>query len=160
AVRCILLYPMNALVEDQLRRLRMALDNDDVRSWLDTNRRGNRIYFGRFTGRTPGSGAPPPHDRPLTSQERKAFDAAVTRHREELRHIRRVAADAQRADQEEVARRRPDPLPVEEMRRYFFQRTDGAEMISRWDMIAHPPDILITNYSMLNVMLMRDREEE
>src|SRR5437867_6045261 len=31
-------------------------------------------------------------------------------------------------------------------------------MRSRWDMQAHPPDILITNYSMLNIMLMRNVE--
>lgn len=43
--------------------------------------------------------------------------------------------------------------------RYFFPRVDGSEMLSRWDMQQTPPDILITNYSMLNVMLMRDLEE-
>ena len=37
----------------------------------------------------------------------------------------------------------------------FFQSMDGAEMWSRWDMQDTPPDILITNYSMLNIMLMR-----
>jgi predicted amidohydrolase len=31
-------------------------------------------------------------------------------------------------------------------------------MRSRWDMIHRPPDILITNYSMLNIMLMRSIE--
>ena len=34
-----------------------------------------------------------------------------------------------------------------------------SEMVTRWDMIATPPDILVTNYSMLNVMLMREFEE-
>jgi len=34
-----------------------------------------------------------------------------------------------------------------------------GEMLTRWDMIASPPDILVTNYSMLNAMLMRDLEE-
>ena len=34
-----------------------------------------------------------------------------------------------------------------------------GEMIARWDMIASPPDVMVTNYSMLNVMLMRDIEE-
>ena len=32
-------------------------------------------------------------------------------------------------------------------------------MRSRWDMQDHPPDILITNFSMLSVMLMRDADE-
>jgi hypothetical protein len=35
---------------------------------------------------------------------------------------------------------------------------DGGEMWSRWDMQDHPPDILITNYSMMNIMLMRSME--
>ncbi|MFC7470844.1 hypothetical protein ACFQVA_29755 [Actinomadura keratinilytica] len=44
--------------------------------------------------------------------------------------------------------------------RYFIPRLDGAEMRCRWDMIQAPPDIMITNYSMLNVMLMRSRESQ
>jgi len=43
--------------------------------------------------------------------------------------------------------------------RYFFPRLDGSEMRSRWDAQSTPPDILITNYSMLNVMLMREIED-
>ena len=33
-------------------------------------------------------------------------------------------------------------------------------MITRWDMLDYPPDILISNTSMLNVMLMRQNEDE
>jgi Lhr-like helicase len=40
----------------------------------------------------------------------------------------------------------------------YFQNPDGSEMWSRWDMQEYPPDILITNYSMLNIMLMRTVE--
>lgn len=40
----------------------------------------------------------------------------------------------------------------------YFQDLTGAEMWSRWDMQDQPPDILITNYSMLNIMLMRSVE--
>ena len=32
-------------------------------------------------------------------------------------------------------------------------------MRSRWDMQDHPPDILITNYSMLSIMMMREIDE-
>ena len=42
--------------------------------------------------------------------------------------------------------------------RYHFPNIDGSEMWSRWDMQDTPPDILITNYSMLNIMLMRSIE--
>ena len=56
AIRALVLYPLNALVEDQLARLRTALDGTQARAWLQANRTGNRIYFGRYTGRTPVSG--------------------------------------------------------------------------------------------------------
>ena len=46
-----------------------------------------------------------------------------------------------------------------EEKRFHLPTLDGAEMRSRWDILSHPPDVLITNYSMLNVMLMRQREE-
>ena len=42
---------------------------------------------------------------------------------------------------------------------YFFPRLDGSEMRSRWDMQDAPPDILITNFSMLSIMLMRDADD-
>jgi len=43
ALRAMILYPLNALVEDQLRRLRQTLDHPDVHRWLDTHRGRNRI---------------------------------------------------------------------------------------------------------------------
>jgi len=125
AVRALILYPLNALVEDQLARLREALDSPAARTWMQTHRQGNHIYFGRYTGRTPVSGEE-------TSNSR-------TRLRNELRAIHQ---DAQALAPGSPAER-------------FFQSMDGAEMWSRWDMQESPPDILITNYSMLNIMLMR-----
>ncbi|MBK9145169.1 MAG: DEAD/DEAH box helicase [Candidatus Melainabacteria bacterium] len=53
AVRAILLYPMNALVEDQLVRLRKALDSREAREAMDRHFNGNRIFFGRYIGNTP-----------------------------------------------------------------------------------------------------------
>lgn len=52
--------------------------------------------------------------------------------------------------------RRSRQLNHDDERRFFIPRTDGAEMRGRWDMQHHPPDILITNYSMLNIALLRD----
>src|SRR5262249_36037506 len=81
-VRALLLYPMNALVEDQLVRLRRALDSPAARGWLDRERRGHRFYFGRYTGRTPVSGrsgnagAQARLGRALASLERRARRAA------------------------------------------------------------------------------------
>src|SRR5262249_49081101 len=39
-----------------------------------------------------------------------------------------------------------------------FSDPREGELLTRWDMISRSPDILVTNYAMLNVMLMRDRE--
>ena len=55
-VRALILYPMNALVEDQMSRLRKALDSDDTRSWLTANTNGNSIFFGRYNGSSPIAG--------------------------------------------------------------------------------------------------------
>lgn len=56
AVRGLILYPMNALVEDQLTRLRRAFDSPEARAWLSKRRAGNQIYFGRYNGETPVAG--------------------------------------------------------------------------------------------------------
>src|SRR6185312_4143263 len=70
AVRALVLYPMNALVEDQLTRLRKALDSPLARSIYEDHFSGNRIYFGRYTGVTPVTGFLD-HPRPSDDYERE-----------------------------------------------------------------------------------------
>ena len=53
AMRALVLYPMNALVEDQLVRLRKALDGPVARKWMAEHRPGHRFYFGRYTSSAP-----------------------------------------------------------------------------------------------------------
>src|SRR5208283_1603708 len=48
AVKGIIIYPMNALVEDQLTRLRKALDSEDAREFYQEQLSGNKVYFGRY----------------------------------------------------------------------------------------------------------------
>jgi Lhr-like helicase len=127
ALRALIMYPLNALAEDQLVKLRLGLNGAGARAWLDAHRGGNRFYFGRYTGRTPVPG-----DRADKEGEL----------RQELRTIQQEA-DAVRGHPEAAI---------------YFQDPAGAEMWSRWDMQDQPPDILITNYSMLNIMLMRGIE--
>jgi DEAD/DEAH box helicase domain-containing protein len=147
AVRALVLYPMNALVEDQLSRLRRALDSAMARAWLDEHRQGNRIYFGRYNSVTPVPG----HEfGPPTATGRQNPDRGRI---EELAKILRIT------DQAALAAARYAAVPEhDEQVQYFFPRLDGAEMRSRWDMQDAPPDILITNYSMLSIMLMRDAD--
>ena len=56
AVRALVLYPMNALVEDQIVRLRKALDSSEARQAMDEHFHGNRLFFGRYIGATPETG--------------------------------------------------------------------------------------------------------
>ncbi|MHC5771236.1 MAG: DEAD/DEAH box helicase [Nostoc sp.] len=135
AMRGLILYPLNALVEDQLRRLRKALEAPEVHDWLDRERGTNRITFGRYTGQTPIPGQPTPDK--------------IKRLRNELDECAKQQQNLLQAN----LSLNPD-LP------YYFPRLDGGEMWSRWDMQDTPPDILITNYSMLNIMMMRSIEND
>lgn len=145
AVRALILYPMNALVEDQLMRLRGALDSDSARSWLDSHRQGNRFFFGRYTGRTPISA--------------RLHAGSVEELREVLQQIDHRQRQLAARIRQSAGLGPDDPGYVDPQSLYFLPRLDGAEMRSRWDMQDAAPDILITNYSMLNIALMRDREE-
>ncbi len=138
AMRGMILYPLNALVEDQLRRLRSALDAPGTHKWLDDNRNGNRILFGRYTGATPVSGSLPDEQGKSNALRRL------------IKHMKMVDAEDRKVA--EAALQDPEI-------RYHFQNLGGGEMWSRWDMQVTPPDIMITNYSMLNIMLMRETEQ-
>lgn len=142
AVRALLLYPMNALVEDQMTRLRKALDSPAARTWLLRNRGGNRVYFGRYNGNTPVPG----HE---IDEKGRPNEIRINRLIKELRSADKAF---KAADQHATTSGNDDA-------RYFFPRLDGAEMRCRWDMQDSPPDILISNYSMLSIMLMREADE-
>lgn len=137
ALRSLILYPLNALAEDQMVRLRTALDsprseqqsNISAREWFEANR-PDRFYFGRYTGRTPVPGVwSKAKEKDLAAEERT------------LRRQARLVANDFRL-------------------RFQFPSldADSGEQWHRWSMQATPPDILITNYSMLNIMLMRSIE--
>lgn len=144
AVRALIVYPMNALVEDQLARLRKALDSDDARQVLHEYN-DNRIYFGRYNGTSPVSG--------------KLLKDDGTRNNFTISRLRK-AIGAIQANINEVTNyinANPDNKTEQELKDLLanFQRLDGAEMRTRFDMQETPPDILITNFSMLSIMLMR-----
>jgi DEAD/DEAH box helicase domain-containing protein len=140
AVRALVLYPMNALVEDQLSRLRKALDSDDARAFMDGNFNNNRVFLGKYTSATPVTGYHF-HPRPGDDEPRRRDRS--------LRELFRQMTEIQKT--QDAARRHEDGNA-----RYLFPSVDGSEMISRWDMQEHPPDILITNVSMLSAMLARE----
>ena len=134
AIRTLIMYPLNALAEDQMVRLRKSLDDEDVKEWLDEHRKGNRFTFGRYTGRTPGKMG-------------ESRSHALSKFKSQWENLK--------------SQKENNPKIYNELK-YSIPCTDenSAEQIVRQDMQNNPPDILITNYSMLNIMLMREREED
>ena len=148
AVRALIIYPMNALVEDQLTRLRKALDSNNAKAWFNENRSGNRIYFGRYNSNTPIPGhelEKPDGNNHQPYNERRIKDLAKA--------LMQIDTDARAAGKYAECKKEEDIT-------FFFPKLDGAEMRSRWDMQEAPPDILITNFSMLSIMLMREADEQ
>lgn len=148
AVRALVLYPMNALVEDQMVRLRRALDSEEAHLAMDRHFGGNRVFFGRYTSATKVTGW---HRHPRLDNKKE--QARQTRRLEELRDYL-VGLD--RTQEEAIAEgsRKEDPSL-----QFNFPSARGNEVVSRWDMQRHPPDILITNTSMLSTMLVREIDE-
>lgn len=168
AMRALLLYPMNALVEDQLARLRKALDSDQALGVMDAELGGNRIRFGRYNGSTPVAGHPwkigDGGRRESNSQKRgelkAALEAAIDQHGLQARAVsdaqQRLHAAERDGNQDAITLCKVRLEDLEEQGS-FVPRMDLAagEMFHRWEMQASPPDILITNVSMLSIMLMR-----
>lgn len=164
AVRAMILYPMNALVEDQLSRLRGALDSGAVHSALDAHLGGNRVKFGRYNGSTPVSGHPFKADGSANSNNRRRLSDIM---RDALRAWNQVSSQAVKARSDlDTARSSGDSTAREQAEKElalaeelvsFVPRFEvgAAEMFHRWEMQTEPPDILITNVSMLSIMLMR-----
>ena len=170
AVRALLIYPMNALVEDQIRRLRVALDNhvldiqaqseDNVSlNWFNHNADGNRLYFGRYNSSAPVSGSlryEKASNAPKVQkfyQQLKAIDSNYDKVVNYLVHDLPKDPEFQNLSSDEKQEMIQDHLN-------FFPRLDGTEMYSRQDMQTTPPDILITNFSMLSIMMMRRIEDD
>lgn len=128
AVRALILYPMNALVNDQLARLRRILVRNGSPDWQRARFRGNLIYFAMYTSLLKPTG------RPDLNRWQK-FNVYLDRVRDEWEAL-------------------PEHLRASGM----WPAPEGPELLCRWDIQDAPPDILITNYSMLEHMLLRPLE--
>lgn len=148
-VRALVLYPMNALVSDQLGRLRNIIGrrDDAYNQILSEGRTCRRARFGMYTGRTPYAG---PNDekknKNLANVIRKNF--IKNKAYEELQKIGRIPSK----NLEEFANGLSKGI----------QNTsdEDSELYTRNEMQKICPDVLITNYSMLEYMLMRPIEDE
>lgn len=143
-VRALLLYPMNALVNDQLGRLRRLFGDIAVAQALKGGRRG-RATFGMYTSRTPYPGTSSP------SKDRERIGNIL----EEL--YRGISKDVrQRLERE-------GKWPAKDIDGFiaglYKTGDEDSELLSRQEMQRTAPDLLVTNYSMLEYMLLRPIEK-
>lgn len=154
-VRAIVMYPMNALVSDQVGRLRKLI-GDPEDKFISTFRKicGNvrRPQFGMYTGRTPYPGVEPNkvQDRQLEKTLSSMIFPKNEREEEYLAKLQQEGKIPAKNDMKKFLGELHESrhIPDEE----------DAELITRFEMQQFCPDILITNYSMLEYMLIRPRE--
>lgn len=156
AVRALILYPMNALVEDQMTRLRRTLDSPEAQAVADRRFAGNRIFFGRYTSATPVTGHLVHPRRAGDPKEARRVERRIEQLSRRLTTIGEDREKARLFDEQEEARARDEGRELPEPTRYLFPSALGAELCTRWDMQATPPDLLVTNVSMLGTMLSRE----
>lgn len=171
AVRAIILYPMNALVNDQLGRLRLLFGDSRIinkfKQWT-----GRPVHFARYTSRTLYPGV---RNADKDQNRLKPIGDYYVRHLE--------IAESPPSEEQELAKHLVDELkrrgkwPAKaDLRTWYgkkgskwkdgktgeFRRAitlpEDAELLTRYEVQQAPPDILVTNYSMLEYMLMRPLE--
>ncbi|MBN1606900.1 MAG: DEAD/DEAH box helicase, partial [Polyangiaceae bacterium] len=174
-VRALILYPMNALVNDQLARLRLLFGDPVVAEQFRKLECKRFPCFGMYTGRTPYPGP-----RNTTRDgERVAplldyylgMDAELELR---LRQLGRYPAKDLRnfyaKHEERKATYQSGDRTGKEYTKHHWERRlhtspDDRELLTRHEMVhgvgtqpGRSPDILVTNYSMLEYMLMRPFE--
>ncbi|OEC01302.1 hypothetical protein GY31_13485 [Lysinibacillus sphaericus] len=151
AVRALVLYPMNALVSDQMTRLRRLFGDNHVKQKFNDVANRN-VQFGMYTSRTPYAGA---HS---ASKDRYQLNDI-------LNYYTRLEETMPDRVEEMVERGKWPAKDLQSFRNSKKNNRDryrglpsDAELFTRHEMQDTPPDILVTNYSMLEYMLMRPIE--
>jgi ATP-dependent helicase YprA (DUF1998 family)/Zn finger protein HypA/HybF involved in hydrogenase expression len=171
--RAILLYPMNALVNDQVSRIRRLLGNQEVNGIVSKGRQ-RPVCFGSYTGRTmyPGrrsSSRDTQYVEPLFEefykpvQENKEFE----RLRQQLESMGRWPCKDLKAFYNDAlvgtrtvksGKREGQVNKVTNWKQRLLTQPTDRELMTRHEMQIQCPDVLVTNYSMLEYMLMRPIE--
>ena len=171
AMRALIMYPMNALVNDQLGRLRALLGDprlvSSFKEWC-----GRPPRFARYTSRTPYAGI---RTSKKDSSRLQSFDSFY------VDVLRRADSDdaeekAQAVELLTALKDRGKWPAKPDLEAWFGQKgsawqdrktgefvravtlPDDSELLTRHEVHAAPPDLLVTNYSMLEYMLMRPIE--
>ncbi len=157
-IRTIIMYPMNALVSDQVSRLRRLIGDPNhqfiniFRDTCGTNCR--RPQFGMYTGRTPYAGKEPKRneDRSLAATYASMVNPETD---EENAFLQKLIKDGKLPAKEDF-----DEFLEKLYNGKHIPNGEDAELVTRFEMQQFCPDILITNYSMLEYMLLRPREHK
>jgi len=149
-VRVLMLYPMNALVSDQVGRLRRMIGTPEFRRIFKNKSGSNRIpTFGMYTGRTAYSGTTTPkYDKDYANTLRKDILELNPELQNKLKDMGRYPAK--------------DNLQsfIESLEKQsIYNNKNDSELLTRHEMQKYCPDVLITNYSMLEYMLLRPIEK-
>jgi ATP-dependent helicase YprA (DUF1998 family) len=151
-VRTLILYPMNALVADQIGRLRRVLGSETFAPIFRAGQNYLRLpQFGMYTGRTPYPG-----DRNKTDDQAlaKSLTDFLPGHGFSIDDWTTLKKEGRIPSKNDLA------AFVKHLENNNLGETSpyDAELMTRFEMQKTPPDILITNYSMLEYMLFRPRE--
>lgn len=170
AVRALILYPMNALVNDQLGRLRLLLGDPRVTSQFEAWA-GRPARFARYTSRTlyPGVRTRKRDQRRLASIEDfyvllhdRAADKNAQWHAEAVELIEKLKNRGKWPAKPDIKKWYGSKNSQWQNKSGEFVRAvtqpEDPELLTRHEVLAAPPDVLITNYSMLEYMLMRPLE--
>ena len=148
-IRAFMLYPMNALVSDQMGRLRKMIgDHAGKYEEIFSVTRGRRPQFGMYTGRTAYAGdADRKQDQKLAQTLQHNLVSCSAEAKQQLLKIGKYPAKQDMAGF------------VDKLKKgVHYTSPHDAEMVTRIEMQQCCPDIMITNYSMLEYMLLRRRE--
>jgi ATP-dependent helicase YprA (DUF1998 family) len=164
-MRALLLYPMNALVNDQLSRIRRLFGSSRASEVISAHR-SLPVRFGSYTGRTPYPG--PRSSARDTERIEPLFEdfylpiVADPQKEAQLRAIGQLPEkDLARffgKEFEEIQNTRTGQRRRRHWERRLLTRDGDRELMTRHETQARCPEILITNYSMLEYMLMRPIE--
>jgi ATP-dependent helicase YprA (DUF1998 family) len=147
-VRALLLYPLNALVSDQTSRLRKLFGDERVAQYFRD--RGERHpYFGMYTGRTP-------YPNTRTNDRDKRRLSELVHYYSDLDKsgstlVRELKERGRWPSKDLTNFSRPG-------RDQYTTGPHDRELFTRHEMQDSAPDILVTNYSMLEYMLLRPIE--
>lgn len=160
-VRALIIYPMNALVSDQISRLRSIIGGKEFEDIFSNHTNGRRPQFGRYTGRTPYPG----------SKENKKSNHEMANAYKETYLINEDSPENEKTEKakEIEGLKQVHKYPSKDMDSFvkslerddetLYSNTHDAELLTRFERQKTVPDILITNYSMLEYRLFRRIED-